>query len=1020
MSSVVLEFIGPYARLVMFATFTFMGTMASFVLSEVFNEKFYTEAGLFPIKTGQFEYVHVANIVKNLVQIFACILCATKVLQVPHETYVKPKTFADKYIWSTHEAVFLVIASGVNSNALAERFFTNDFFIAVSNDSGGNGIAFLSNEGVHDALRFGMIYSRLAFLTLGTAMFCFNLLFSKNKYFEQPPRDPMEITSIVVNVGMFVTHLVYGAIHFTELWPDSLIPLVKNIDTHEIIRERHLEFVSENLSEIALALFGIALSLYSCTPEDTRNSLAVTTVFNTVFLGFYGSFYAITTAFSTSYVKNEANTSWVSLAVFILAIAVTFTTDAIAYRQTVKKTVSDKFVLFYNALGANYTIVSFLWKLSIAGGLAALFMALFSTQAQWFTFSVSAGDIPKEVAHLTADAIHGIESLGHKGFTVVKHLDPCSWTTHDGPSGATNEHVEYTYEGTPYSKRPFTRRSAFSIKDADIQSADCSCKNGAKHCSCDYVNGIKSKITDKRVEQKNFAKNNLQSKLDAYNGDFKQWTEDSDYLDSLKQCHQTECDIVLGIAIASEAAIFAGDMFSFLPFVGEAVDTAAWFAQMGNRVGHNIVMYAIRAAKMVQGLSKRIVQMEPLVELLASLAGESFDKKYQMSLDLLVIYVPLFVTGATCFLIGFWRRENVHKVFQTYGVVLTFYIPLLLLNLTMVGLMFLFPYVIEDACKIIPGILMTVKPTEHVGFSLLRNAYIVSTISTFMLLVSALLDDAYFLRKKAGVLRKALRSVVTKVENSAAGPSAAPPRKWQVDMGWLQAFFISIAVPVLFVLSYHYNWSFVDMRYGPSGPLLKLTNSFHAHTNLVQDLQSHQQYRSENGLCGLIGKAVESAIKLVVKELDVLVDEVFQNTTAFVDSVIHFSGIISTFENAGKKAFNVLDGTWTLVEKAVTLIIPLSCSLLMLVMAIILPQIKHGRDEVEAIAKQAIAVGIYYNIAMLVMMQQLFATISNLDLFVFYFEMKSGPLVMVGFIATGLIATSLFSLFVNKIYKAET
>jgi hypothetical protein len=1017
--TMILEMISPYIRLVMFTMFTFLGVMASFILSEVFNDKFYTEAGLFPIKTGEYEYVHIANIVKTLIQIFACILCGIKVIQVPHATFVKPKTLADKYIWSTHEAVLLVIASGVNSNTLAERFFTNDFFVVVANDS-DNDIQFLNSEDFHMFLKFGMIYSRFFCMAIGTAFFLYNMSF-RNEYFNQPPNDPSEVASIACNVIMFLTQFIYGSIHFAELWPDSLIPLVKNVDTHAIIKERHLEFVSENLSELLLALFGIALAVYSCKPDNTRNSLAATTIFNTVFLGMYGSFYAVRTAFATHVIKKEANTAWVPMAVFILTIAVTFASDAIVYRRSVKATFKDRVLIFYNAMGANYSLVSFLWKLSIAGGLAALLMALFSTQAQWFTFDIKAGSIPRSVSHVTKVIVEDIESVGHKGFEVIKQLDPCSWNAHKGGNSAINSNVEYDYNDTVYGKRPFTRRSAFSLQDADLQSSDCSCKNN-HICSCDYINGIKGKITDKREEQTTFAKNNLQHVLDGY-VDFTEWHDDSEYLNSLSYCHAIECDIVLGIAIAAETIILAEDVVSFLPLPGEseevaAADSEAWFSQMANRVSHGIIKYATATAKTVQGLHTRIKQFKPMVTLLIELETKTFQEKYQMSLDLLMVYLPLFVNGAVCFLIGFWRRENIHKVFQTFGVVLTFYIPLVLLNLTMVGLMFLFPYVVEDACKIIPKTLIIVTPKEHVGFSLLRNAYILSTISTLMLLISSLLDDAYFLRKKAGVLRKALRAATMTTQTSAGGGDEK--RRTMIDIGWLQAFIVSVAVPILFAMSYYYNWSFVDMKYGPTGSLLKVANAFHSHTNILQDTQNYQQHTQDVNFCGLIGKAVESATKFVVKELDVLIGEIVNKAEVFVESVIHLSDIISKFEKIGRSTFHVLSDTWEIAEKTITLIIPLMCSLIMLTMAFVLPRLNEGRDEVEKIAKQIIMVGIYYNVAMLVMMQQLFSTISNLKMHIFYFEFKSGILVMVGFICTALIAVSVFSLYVNKIYKVES
>ena len=348
-TTLLFEFIGPYARLLMFTMFSFLGIMASFIMSEVFEEKFYNEAGLFPINTGKFEYVHIANIVTNMIQIFACIMCATRVIQVPHATYVKPKTLADKYIWATHEAVLLIIASGVNSNALSEKFFNNNFFVVIVNDAAdkGGGAEFLNSDNFHNLLKFIMIYSRFACLALGWSFFMYNLIIGgRNQYIDQPPSDPLEWVGLITTSMMFITHGVYSITHFVELWPESLLAVVKSVDTKEIIKERHLEFVSENLSEISLAVVGFILTWFSSKSDNKRNSLSGTFLFNTMFLGFYGSFYAVRTAFATHVIKNNANTAWVPMAVFIVAIVVGLATHAIIYRGNVKSSLNDHVMLF--------------------------------------------------------------------------------------------------------------------------------------------------------------------------------------------------------------------------------------------------------------------------------------------------------------------------------------------------------------------------------------------------------------------------------------------------------------------------------------------------------------------------------------------------------------------------------------------------------------------------------------------------------------------------------------------------
>jgi hypothetical protein len=103
------------------------------------------------------------------------------------------------------------------------------------------------------------------------------------------------------------------------------------------------------------------------------------------------------------------------------------------------------------------------------------------------------------------------------------------------------------------------------------------------------------------------------------------------------------------------------------------------------------------------------------------------------------------------------------------------------------------------------------------------------------------------------------------------------------------------------------------------------------------------------------------------------------------------------------------------------LIVPLFTTILILLVTFIIPRTtKEHKEEATRTIRQIILIGIYYNVALMVMMQQLFSTISNMNLHVFYFEFKAGPLMPLGMIATGLNALSLFSLYVENVYRTET
>jgi hypothetical protein len=242
-----------------------------------------------------------------------------------------------------------------------------------------------------------------------------------------------------------------------------------------------------------------------------------------------------------------------------------------------------------------------------------------------------------------------------------------------------------------------------------------------------------------------------------------------------------------------------------------------------------------------------------------------------------------------------------------------------------------------------------------------------------------------------------------------------------IDNGWLQAFVISSPIIILFFLSYHYDWKFLNVQYGPSGPLLKVVNAFHGHTNLMRDTQHTSEWVDENSLCGLVGKGIEAAIKEVIRDLSTFLENVGEKLERFIEAVFHFSDIISKFEDAGKKAIRILDETWDIMEKTLVLIVPLLVTVMLFVITTFLPHSKNEhKEEVQRTAKQLALIGIYYNVALMVMMQQLFSTVSNMNLHVFYFEFSAGPLMPIGFIASGLNALSLFSLYVESIYRTET
>jgi hypothetical protein len=560
------------------------------------------------------------------------------------------------------------------------------------------------------------------------------------------------------------------------------------------------------------------------------------------------------------------------------------------------------------------------------------------------------------------------------------------------------------------------------MRNQDITKLKCKCEKGPgdSHCPCNYINGINQTVIKNRAENSFLVDNGIMGDVHDPYSNFKQIPDSTEYKDAMKKCHSTECSTVLATAISAEAITLAGEAVSMIPFFGTTLVEGAWYMQMANRASYGVITFVARSVTYMVGLVSKMAFITPLLKLLNDLSTLKFNESYRMSVDLLMIYVPIVINGFLCILIGFWRRENIHKIFQTYGIVVTFYVPLMFLNLAMVGLMYLFPTIVEDVCKVIPHTLLVVTPDIHAGFTLLRTSYIVSTLGAFFLVTSSLLDDAYFMRKKASVFRKLLIAPFKKKETAARAETNADMGEY-VNNGWMQAFMISLPIIVIASMSFSYGWKFVNVEYGPTGELLKVVEGFHGHTSTIKETGSIGTWFDENSLCGLIGKATQIIVKTLITDITDLAEKLTTKLEEVVDSVLHLSNLISKFESLGKRAVSILEDGWDIAERSIVLIVPLFLTCLYGITAVALPHIKEKelREEIQNIVKQLSLIGIYYNVALIILMQQLFGSISNLKLHVFYFQFTPGPLVMLGLLCSGLNAMSLFSTFIEKVYRTE-
>ena len=1009
--------VSPPFRFVIVSTFVLVGCLNVYIMNEIFDETYITMDGVKKVYSGNVEIVHIADILSNVFQLLVCFYCAARVIQVPHVAEKKVKSFFQKFVWDSHEAIFLLIASTVNSNRLVEHLFESDFISTVYKDEDIEIVGFVMNdEKFHYLVERVIFFIRLFLMTLGVVFLFINVVIRGNNSLIKNRPSGVKILEYIIPTIYYSVVLFYTMRYIIDFHQDTLEKQYP-AELPEHMKNRRFEFIIENIGNVFIPLACIMFTWVE--DEQQMNQLASMFVFNTIIVGFYAMCITVKISYSMYYLDGNLNTYWFIILLYF-ACVVGVIAVRVLQRENLKKTLFDMSKSFYYAVGGNTAPVAVLWRLGVVLGIIGFILAIMSTQAQWFTFEVKPGKIPINVSHVVGNVTHDVEDFGDTILSAVKKLDPCRWVVGDTDNQHVNSTIDTSFPSYNGNPAPEFHKSSFDMNNFDMRQGECKC-SGKSNCPCDYINDIKSDHVITKEKQKSAANSNDIAKVHDEYSKFSEIPDDSTYVQNMKECHATECSAVLGVAIASELAITLDALESFfLPGSG-LVAEAAWWAQKANRIGHGVVTMGLSIAKMLYKLENKINFFKPLVLLLEKLAMMEFKVSYKMSFDLLLVYVPVLVNGFFCILIGFWKRNNVNKFLHNISIMTTFYIPLFFVNISMIGLLYVFPVIINDICNIFrSGELITVTPSEHAGFSILRWSYIFSTAGAFVLMCASLLDDAYYFRKKILGLRQLLKSIIEPASKSTRTVSTSVNIYDIVDNGWLQAFIISFPVLFFILASYHYEWVFTVVNYGPSGTLLSVVSSFHGHTNIIQDATTIKDDSTE-GLCGLIGKGVEILTKEILKDIEIGADFLVRRLELFVDSVFHLSSVITGFKDAGKVGVDILDSVWTIAEKSIVLIIPTCVTLLMLVAVLGLPKITdiETRKSTEKTVKQMVLMGIYYNVILIVMMQQLFATISNINLYLFYFQFDPGFLVTLGYIASGLNAMSLFSLYVQNMYPVE-
>jgi hypothetical protein len=1055
----------PFLRALLFLALTILAMFNLYLLDTVGESKFVTPDGIVHLESYDIAYV-IADYIVLIIRLFALIVIGSRLIQVPHDTDLDHE---NEYLWHVHEGFFLLIISTFSSTDLMFDLFTGNAFRIIHEDFENTDV---TNNQIHDVVRYSFtILKSLAGLIGGSIFvinffggYIYNIKNKQGKYKEKlkdekmeeiSPNSKLNLTSFVLEITIYVIGIAISIIHGIFLLPGTG-PDTKHSDYMETRKE---EFIIELFHEVMLGIFCCALvtlSYFKRGLASKKTKIASSFMFRSIFLGLYTSALSTWNLYSlNASERNNTLSSGEIMGPIIYYFVTLLVTSVLNVLDKRKKTIPHAKEVFQDIYEhwSHKKIVVLFWRIGILFGLSSLIMTAFLVNTHWFSVEVHAGTLPANLKNFATTIEKDIEDAGHALFQGLKDLDPCRWgfNNNEGDHKVIDK-IQYSYSSGGHTKnRDFSYGDFITERDTGKSTCDC---HDTHPCDCDFINDVHANVTRAISDKERHIQDSSLSDLDSFHS-FSDITND-DYKDSLRQCHSTECDIVLGIAIASEVAILSSNLFSWIPFLGEAgtaVDTGAWFGQIANRVGHGVIKVGYKLASAITNLASKLKKLSPLFSMIRKLANFGSKAYFSAEVDSYVIYVPILINGFFCFLVGFWKRNNVQNSFKDISNLLHFFGPLALANIMIAVLLFVYPFVVGKLFNELPPFLLTATYTVEKPLKMLRYAYIMSAMGTILFMFSAALDSLYLLRNKfvsarrgiATPIRKLLRTIKDNTRyrlrkflgiKSAYKPGELEDQGIELtalvenggwfenyfDLNWLNAFMISAPVFIIVWIVYANDIEFISFAYGPSKMFLKVLSSFQTHT----DVHHHHEglfHEIDNGICGLIGHAIEGAIGSIINGIKDVAKDIFEKLEHFFEVIFHFEEIVNTFENAGKVLIEIFDDVWRQTEKLIVLIIPIICTFLMLFAAFIKSygnrngEYKEDVQNAMDIIYSGILVFTYYNLLFIILMQQIFKCVHSVDIKIVYFELVPGKLMFYGMLASLLNLMSMFSLYVSEMYS---
>lgn len=1083
----------PLLRFTIFVLCTCLFLVNLYSFDILGRNKFITPDG-FVVKDENYSIHYFIDVSLSVFRLVCNILVMIKLIQYPSDDIVEEEVGESQkdhiyqiiennsYVWDTFHAFALMVLGTTNSNDLILDLFSKNLFTSIHDIEMDGNVQILGNvttDMIHNFFRTLFLITKIFFTFQGLVYFIINM--SKPGTFQFKNPGMRGIIMFFFEIVVFTTGFVTTIMFAIELNPHSIQKKHIKFKNSEFLETRKLEFSFEILNELILiTACHVLVFFHYFYPEKKyenenkkksyKNAIVFSFPFRAIVIGYYTSVSSSWQILAFKYVGlySDLNVAQILSPFLIYLISLVFVSTStiviivengyegmsIIQKETVSfvKQVGMK-------IGHNRPKI-ILWKIGIVFGLTSLLIIILCMNTGWYEIKIKPGTVPKAVSHVIEDLASEIETVGHDAFEALKKLDPCRWDPSKGDDqptsvvGTTKNTGNWSFslvdesgqpiQGTEYTSRldmkhySLNNFNDFGSNQEHCKSSGATCSNLAKHTQ--HLQNVRQKFERHK---------NSDVLSDLYNhGDFKTFNDsDVEYQRTLNECHNNWCEAVFTTAVAFEAVMTASDMLGWLPLIGEEEETAVewtvWFGQITNRAGHGVVKFGKTVYWFVRKLKDTLSFIEPMFKRVVKLV--TLTEKYVVAPDVssFIVYIPTILFGGVSFLLGFWKRENTKTAMKDLDNLVMFFLPLLLANVMMIVLMFVFPYIITELLKAMPEALLQVFFDMKHSLRLVRVSFILSSLGVTFMIGSLILDVYEKLLPKFRRAKRGLRSVFSKINpfggrkvrtsgyrmgTNVLVENGGLVEKW-IDVDWLQSFIINIPVVILMIIIVRDNLEFVQFTFKPTGDMIKIVQGFESHAHLL----AHSKRTTDDFdafTCGIVGKAIEEVISFAVNLLKDSVTAVADKLESFVESISVFQSLLNTIEHVGHFLIDALGDTWHLAEKALVMVVPLLNTLLFLIGSVLQGRKnylqKNQRSEesedigmIVDVIYRTITVLAVYNITLILMVQQTFATIKHINLFLFVFEAKVGILSTYALISSGLNLLGVLSLYISSMYKLK-